>query len=442
MSDDLLRDLRELPPPLDIPHDFFDGIMAKVRRRRRARRVASATVALVVAFVGIVIGLNVSSNSATERIVPITPSPSSAPTIQPTPGPSVTPASTPPAWASSKLGFVPVSVSFVSPSLGWAYGPNRPMSSQGIGPFVGELAVTYDGGQHWSTLPAPGSEYSASGGASSVLFVHSYRGYLYGDGLFTSTDGGVHWQRITAPGSVSHVAVAGDKLYVTAMTCPASAPLCGIYDLYVGQLDGSGFERVPIGEYNQTQLSSLGSRVFLYGSPAGVIAPVGPYRATVSSSADGVHWSSFSAPCEADGADSGSLAAFSDSGLALVCGSSPSAGIQGKTAYVSTDSGAHWTQQGADSSLPNPGYVGPLAAADANTWVLAEQRGGLLVTHDAGATWRTATTERLGQGTDGWTQVVFADPQHAVAVPSSFYAGGLLLSSDAGDSWTAVTFPP
>jgi hypothetical protein len=425
---------------LDVPYDFYDRVMATVRRRRRARRVGSAAVALVVAIVGIVLGLNVSSGSSTQRIVTVTPPPTSAPVTSATPTPSTT--ATPTTAPFGDLNFVPVSVSFVSPSLGWAYGPSRPTNSQGVGPFVGELAVTYDGGHHWETLPEPGTKFSTSGGASSVLFEHSYRGYLYGDGLFTSTDGGVHWRRIAAPGSVSHLAVAGDRLYVTAMTCPPSAPLCGIYDLYVGQLDGTGFKRVPIGEYNQAQLYSLGSRVFLYGSPAGVLAPVGPYRATVSSSADGEHWSSFSTPCNADGADSGSLAPFGDSDLALVCGNSASAGIQGKSTYVSTDLGANWSARGTSSSLPLGGYVGPLAAADANTWVLAEQRGGLMVTHDGGNTWHAAAEQPLGQGTDGWSQVAFADPRRAVAVPSSFYAGGLLVTSDAGDTWAAVTFPP
>ena len=100
--------------------------------------------------------------------------------------------------------------------------------------------------------------------------------------------------------------------------------------------------------------------------------------------------------------------------------------------YTSLDGGADWITNDPPTDLPKAGYVGWLAAADANTWVLAEQRGTLLVTHDGGSTCRPATVGGLTQGTDGWNQVAFTSPNHAVAVPDSFYAGGILLSGDSG----------
>jgi hypothetical protein len=432
VTEDLRRDLRELPPPsLDVPGDFYERVIATVRRRRRARWAGCAAVALAVSVASVAVGLSSSGGSSTARLVPVTPA-----TSTPSAG---SPKGTPSAAAGP--GFVPVSVSFVSSELGWAYGPERPTAAQGPGPFIGELAVTHDGGQHWTKLPAPGVDYFTSGGAASVRFVDSNRGYLYGDALFETTDGGLHWRPLTAPGPVMGLAATGSSLYVLALSCPASEPLCGASALYRGRLDGSGFVRMgAVGEMVRAQLSAVGSRVFLLSSPAGNTVPAGPVPATLATSQDGEHWSISRTPCDTTFPDYGAVAPATDGGLALVCGAQPAVGAQPKTAYVSTDNGANWTPRG--SAFPGGGYVGSLAAADESTWVLSEQRGTLLVTHDGGNSWSEARIQGLTQGVDSWGQVVFTDAEHAVAVPDGYYANGLLLSSDAGSTWSAISFSP
>jgi hypothetical protein len=441
MTDDLSRRLRELPPRLDVPADFFDRVMDTVRRRRRAKVAGSSAIALVVAVVGIVLAVTASGGTDTERIVPIGPPVTS---VTPSPLPSTTPSPAPsssPSAPAASTGLIPLSVSFVTPQLGWAYGPAQAPNGSLFPPSApGALAITHDRGEHWSMLPSPHVSYGAPGGAKSVLFIDANRGYLYGDGLFATTDGGAHWRRIPAPGSISQLAATSSALYVMAMTCPASTPLCGTYDLYAGQLNGTVFSRTgSVTDTANAQLSASGSRVYVLWSPN---VTTGPAHLGVSTSSDTAHWASYATPCVALGADDGSIAAFSDAGLALVCGNSASAGIQGKSAYLSTDGGVSWTARGTPTSLPLAGYVGPLAAADANTWVLAEQRGGLLVTHDSGNSWQTARQAALAQAPDEWGQVTFTGPQHAVAVPGTYYANGLLISGDSGDSWSAVTFPP
>src|SRR6185312_16022869 len=117
MTDDLNRRLRELPPILEVPPDFFDRVMATALRRRRAKVAGSSAIALVVAAVGIVLAVTASGGSSTQRIVPITPpatSPASTPSITPFPAPSS---------PTGIAGFVPLSVSFVSRDNGWAFGP-------------------------------------------------------------------------------------------------------------------------------------------------------------------------------------------------------------------------------------------------------------------------------------------------------------------------------
>src|SRR4051794_2274578 len=112
MTDDLHRRLRELPPRLEVPADFFDRVMATARRRRRAKVAGSSAIALVAAVVGIVLGVTASGGSSTQRLVPITP-PATSPAPTPSPSPS-------PSSLTGIPQFAPLSVSFVSPDTGWA----------------------------------------------------------------------------------------------------------------------------------------------------------------------------------------------------------------------------------------------------------------------------------------------------------------------------------
>ena len=204
------------------------------------------------------------------------------------------------------------------------------------------------------------------------------------------------------------------------MTCPASTAAVRYLRRSTPAIStAADFTRVDIGDVTaQAQLSTVGSARLVFCEPAGSTVPVRPLPGDVSSSiADGrQHWSSFSTPCEAGGADFGSRRGIRrHRPRARVrqqreCGQS-----KARTAYVSTDWRGHWTARGTNSSLPPAGYVGPLAAADANTWVLAEQRG-----RPAGhprrreAPGASASISGLTQGVDGWNQVVRSPARLAV----------------------------
>lgn len=93
MSDDLRRNLHELPPPsLDVPHDFFDRVMGEARHRRRVKLAGSSAVAAVVAAALVFAGLSLSSDTSTDRVIPIRPAPTAA---MPTPSPTASPTPTP-----------------------------------------------------------------------------------------------------------------------------------------------------------------------------------------------------------------------------------------------------------------------------------------------------------------------------------------------------------
>jgi len=114
--------------------------------------------------------------------------------------------------------------------------------------------------------------------------------------------------------------------------------------------------------------------------------------------------------------------------------------IPSKTAYVSTDAGGHWRQV---AELPQTsGYVFDLAAADANTWVLAEARGTLEVTRDGGSTWHAATSNDVSpSGGEGWGTVTFVSATKAVAVPWTLNGSALAISNDTARTWDLIAFP-
>ncbi len=91
-------------------------------------------------------------------------------------------------------GFDPQSASFVSPSVGWAWGPSKEWLRAGAG--LGVLARTLDGGRAWSTVPTPGVDYAQPGGfppngASGIRFIDQRQGYLFGSALYVTADGGL-----------------------------------------------------------------------------------------------------------------------------------------------------------------------------------------------------------------------------------------------------------
>ncbi|MGO9791578.1 MAG: WD40/YVTN/BNR-like repeat-containing protein [Solirubrobacteraceae bacterium] len=116
-------------------------------------------------------------------------------------------------------GFDPQSVNFVSPSVGWAWGPSKQWLRAGAG--LGVLARTLDGGRAWSTVPTPGVDYAQPGGfppqgASDVQFINQSQGYVFGSASYVTVDGGLRWTEIRAPGPVLDLASARQSVTTPA----------------------------------------------------------------------------------------------------------------------------------------------------------------------------------------------------------------------------------
>jgi photosystem II stability/assembly factor-like uncharacterized protein len=262
-----------------------------------------------------------------------------------------------------------------------------------------------------------------------------------GVGLFATSDGGRTWQQLHPPGLVEDIEAAGTAVYAMVRGCATATaceqPQSTAAALYRIEDGGQRFTDAgpPAALDDQTQLITSDSTVLLLMEAAD-LSP-NPSNATVwSRTADGP-WQQHSAPCGWFGADAGALAAWSATGLALVCGSEPGAGDQLKTGYVSTDGAQHWRKV---ADLPDiGGYIDDLAAADADNWVLSEARGALDVTHDGGQTGHQA--DPSDGDVEGWGTVAFATSTIAVAAPWTLNGSTIAITTDTGQTWSAIKFP-
>jgi hypothetical protein len=195
--------------------------------------------------------------------------------------------------------FVPQSVSFISPSSGWAWGPARPHRSSS----AGVLARTGDFGRSWSarveyTYAQPGQP----GGYSGVRFADARHGWLFGDGLLATGDGGRHWQAIRTAGNVLELETAGGAAYAVALPC-ASAERCVSLHLY--RVTDAGLARIgPRRPFYAASLIADGASVYL-------LINAGRRRGSMlwASYDRGRSWRVLRSPCPWNGTDSWALAA-------------------------------------------------------------------------------------------------------------------------------------
>jgi photosystem II stability/assembly factor-like uncharacterized protein len=265
-------------------------------------------------------------------------------------------------------------------------------------------------------IPAPVLTPSPNG-ISRVRFANASDGWLFGPQVWATHDGGANWHQVPPLGGpMMSLEAAGGRVW--GLVGSAADVSATVYAAPVATDDwkpvGSG--AAPIG-------ISLHGKVGYAATPDGAVIALGPAGVEER----GV-------PCAA--ATVAAVAAASDSDVAVVCAADAAAGSSTKTLLLSHNGGRTWSTGGA---APRGGQTDGVSAASTHTFVVGATSGAsyLYRTVDGGKTWKTVFTE---SGGGALADLGFTDPTHGVAVLEA--PPKLLVSSDAGATWRAQVFTP
>lgn len=422
----LRRPAERLTPP--------DGTWEQVARRARRRRWAKATLGVVAGVVVVagaipaVIAVRHDSNDQSLQIA----SPSNSGRARP--GPSHSPIATSsarpsaveePSTPTGPAGFTPTSVSFVSQTVGWAWG-----STTHFGPGV--VAQTRDGGQTWTALAAPQVHMTDPGGSGDygIRFANGELGYVFGTKLFMTPDAGQRWQPVALPGRVIDLETMNHRVWALVQPCTS----CTTLRLY-GATTAAPSAFTPV-----RGVPDLAAPAHSLDGREGtiVVARSAVYVMAGSSalwaSADGTSWNRVQDPCSANHGFADAVSAWRPNGLVAVCGGEASAGTESKKVFESMNGGANW------STLPAPpdaGYPTSVSAGTPADVVIGLSDGPGYVTNDAGRTWSTTRPRNVNLSFVG-----FISHTRIVGVPSTDVPQrAFLQSDDAGRNWAVTSFP-
>jgi photosystem II stability/assembly factor-like uncharacterized protein len=342
------------------------------------------------------------------------------------------------------------SMSWTSATDGWALAAQPCTRGSCV-----RLAHTTDGGAHWLALadpPALFQDGAVNCGRQSCIaglyFASSTVGYLFGPALLVTTDGGHTWRR--DPGlQTEMLSVADGQVYRVAFEhdgCPGPCnPI--LQQAAIGSTDWRTLNArlVPPDRSGASQLVASGSTLLLalYGAPG---APVTSQADLYRSANGGQSWQPLSDPCAGRGAgrhgeyDLTDLEAASDGFLAALCTQHTDTGV---FVLTSTDGGALWKSTGLvrnGRDLAVLAVASPTALAVATTPVGGEGlfTARLLVSTDAGQSWRTVATDRqqLTQaGVPAWLEYAGSKSGEWLGDPHHYWT-----TRDGGRHWTEVAF--
>jgi len=333
--------------------------------------------------------------------------------------------------------FHSVAASFVSPTWGVALGAFGVPASH---TYRAQLAVTADGGAHWSLMRAP-AVWLTNGRpglpqVNQVVFADKADGWLYNQynsGLaWVTHNGGASWREIALPGTIQTMAASGGTVYAVVQRAGE------------GQLYSS-----PAGRNAWARVNAWTRSGPMTGSTLGVSGrSVWFASGTVLwTTADGVHWASY--PLRSPGKYYGlpyelaGIAAANSRVVAFLWAAPSGMFHTGMKVMVSFNGGrSQWQTQTAP---PPVGDVAVFAAAPDRYGVFAIG----VVTPGPDKIYRSAN---LGQswttysvpGTSGGVMLnslQFMSPTVGclvVGTPASGIPGALLWTSNAGLTWYPV----
>jgi len=341
------------------------------------------------------------------------------------------PTAAPSTAAVSLTGFKPASVTFVSATQGFVLGAQTCATGT-----CAALASTSDAGVTWSfvgTLPA--AITGSNPAVSKVRFATKSDGWAFGPQLWSTHDGGRTWTHETAPGPVSDVEASGGVAYALEASCGTEP--C---------VQGDRLLQTPVSSDAWTAISGPkladgpGS-LAPHGNTVWVVVSGGA-SSTFDMVVGGNSWHRLASPCAAAGADFAlaGVAPVSTTQLFELCAGDPGAGSETKVVLFSSDGGAQAT---ATSAAPARGGLASGIAAASTAVVAVPAASGASYVYrsaDGGHTWGTPLSQ--GDGGVGYFDVGFTTATQGVAVYGNPAQGSstLLMTHDAGATWKPVTF--
>jgi hypothetical protein len=328
--------------------------------------------------------------------------------------------------------FQPTAASFVSAAWGVVLGGSGCTGSRAC---RAQLAVTADGGAHWSVMRGPAVWLGGGGSSlpqvSQVVFADRADGWLYGSGSVWAThNGGASWRESTLPGIIGTIAASAHAVYAVVGSQLYSSPLGRNAWRRVSAGPGSG----PV---TGNVLAVWGTSVWFGGDTS------------VWATADGVHWARNRFGCSGvaygEPYTLAGISAASARDVAVLC-AAPQGMFHTVMKVLVSATGARGGWQ-ALKVPPAEGDVAGFAAAP----------GGFGLTSIAVVTPGLDAIFRLPKAGQSWTtfgipgtsggaplnSLQFMSPavgSFVVGDPAVGIHGELLRTTDAGQTWHPVKF--
>ena len=337
----------------------------------------------------------------------------------------------------AQSAFAPAATSWLNASTGFVLGENACVVRLSN---CTSILFTRDGGRTFTSASGPPVSLASRDPASTeavshLLFVSPRVGYAWGPGIWMTTDGARHWT-FMGPTDVVAVLAGAGMVDVLVQSCAASAATCASPGLDVWRAP-IGVASLSLA----TRLVGAGRWLAAEQDNVGVIAlvsapPVGPSQ--IWRSLDGgATWSLGGQPCDPRAAMAPGAVAVTQGGILVECGGSPGSGQQAKVLFVSADGGTTFVDVGA---APLNGEFEQVAAYGLDTVALTASSVGdeIDVSVDGGLHYTTTTI--AGEGAS-LTSLAWTGPTSAVVVEGGPGLAGpnrLLVTLDAGVHWRTL----
>ncbi len=328
--------------------------------------------------------------------------------------------------------FQPAAASFVSPAWGVVLGGSGSASHV----YRAQLAVTADGGAHWSLMQAPAvwlaNASSSLPQVSQVVFADRADGWLYDQynsgHIWVTHNGGASWREITLPGNIATMAVSAHAVYAVAGNQLYSSPLGWNAWMRVNA-------RTRYGPMTGSTLAISGNSVW-FGSST--------YLWTT---ADGVHWARYPFHCPApiygEPYSLAGISAANRSDVAFLCAAATGMYHTFMKVLVSFNGGR--TEWQTLTAPPSAGDVAAFAVAPGRFGVISiavvtPGLDNIYRSANLGQTWTTFGIPGTGGGTP-LTSLEFTSPTVASFVAGNpAIHGELMRTTNAGRTWYPVRF--